>query len=54
MLIYLHEYENSGSRCKREPASSPKQLNICVNSYIVYILTGRMKGSVYERNGFRK
>ena len=54
MLIYMHEYENSDSRYKREPARSPKQLNICVYCYIVYILTRIMKGSVYERNGFRK
>ena len=50
----MDEYENLDSRYKREPARSPKQLNICVNCYIVYILTSVMKGSVYERNGFRK
>lgn len=50
----MEEYENSDSRYKREPARSLKQLNICVNYYIVYILTSLMKGSVYERNGFRK
>ncbi len=54
MLIYMHEYENLGSRYKREPARYLKQLNICVSCYSVYILTSIMKGSVYERNGVRK
>ncbi len=46
----MEEYENSDSRCKREPARSPKQLNICVNCYIVYILTsiGKLRGMVRE------